>query len=54
MRRELKGKPKILDLEYNPKEEEDEVEDLYLLVKEVLEKFPEVKGVSSGAIASTY
>jgi len=56
-RREITGKPVILDLEYKGTSEDkkdDEVEDLYLLLKEVKEKFPDVKGVSSGAIASTY
>jgi diphthamide synthase (EF-2-diphthine--ammonia ligase) len=30
------------------------VEDLYELLKEIKEKHPEIEGVSSGAIASTY
>lgn len=34
--------------------EEDEVESLYRLLKAVKEEFPEVKGVSSGAILSNY
>jgi diphthine-ammonia ligase len=33
---------------------EDEVEDLYALLKLVLEKHPDIQGVSSGAIMSTY
>jgi len=56
-RREIMGKPVILDLEYNGDSEQkkdDEVEDLYLLLKEIKEKYPDIKGVSSGAIASTY
>ena len=32
----------------------DEVEDLYLLLKKVITLYPDVKGVSSGAILSTY
>ena len=40
-------------MEYQ-KTENDEVEDLYNLLKEVKEKYPEIKGVSSGAIKSTY
>uniref|UniRef100_A0AC34FTU3 Diphthine--ammonia ligase n=1 Tax=Panagrolaimus sp. ES5 TaxID=591445 RepID=A0AC34FTU3_9BILA len=32
----------------------DEVEDLFILLKAVKEAFPDVKGVSVGAIASTY
>ena len=38
---------------YNPTDG-DEVEDLFLLLKDVLQVHPEVKGVSSGAIFSTY
>lgn len=34
--------------------EGDEVEDLFLLLKEAKEKYPDLKGVSSGAIMSTY
>jgi len=30
------------------------VEDLFDVLKEALIKYPEIKGVSSGAIASTY
>ncbi|CEG68476.1 Putative Diphthine--ammonia ligase [Rhizopus microsporus] len=33
---------------------QDETEDLYVLLKEVLEKHPDVKGVSVGAILSSY
>lgn len=42
-------------MDYNEKDHsEDEVEDLFLLIKEIIEKHPEIKGVSSGAIKSTY
>ena len=34
--------------------ENDEVEDLFLLLKEAKEKFPDLEGVSSGAILSSY
>ena len=53
MRRPITGKPLTLDLGYEPTKE-DEVEDLYLLLKDVKEKYPNIKGVSSGAIKSTY
>jgi diphthine-ammonia ligase len=46
-----------MNLEYTATEEEkkdDEVEDLFEVLKEVKEKYPDVIGVSSGAIASTY
>ena len=46
-----------MNLEYTATEEEkkdDEVEDLFEVLKEVKEKYPDVVGVSSGAIASTY
>lgn len=33
---------------------EDEVEDLYLLLKKVVDNHPDIKAVSSGAIMSTY
>ncbi|CAK77585.1 unnamed protein product (macronuclear) [Paramecium tetraurelia] len=57
MTREISGTPKITNLDYQSKEEErigDEVEDLYLVLKEALTQYPDIKGVSSGAIASTY
>jgi diphthine-ammonia ligase len=56
-RRPITGKPKMLEMEYDheqAKQKEDEVEDLYELLKEIKEKYPEIKGVSSGAINSTY
>lgn len=53
--RAIKGTPKDKTLDYTEaSHEEDEVEDLFELVKEVLEKHPDIGGVSSGAIASTY
>jgi diphthamide synthase (EF-2-diphthine--ammonia ligase) len=36
------------------KEEGDEVEDLYALVRTAKEAFPEIQGVASGAIFSNY
>jgi diphthine-ammonia ligase len=47
------------DLEYDPKDESDEVEDLYRILKRVKEELEAklgcpVEGVSSGAILSTY
>ena len=41
-------------LVYDNTSEEDEVEDLYLALRKAIDHFPEVKGVSSGAILSTY
>lgn len=52
-RRPIRGTPKNLDYEYVPTEE-DEVEDLFLLLKEAKEQFPDAEGVSSGAIHSNY
>ena len=57
MKKEVLGKPKITNLDYQSKNEEregDEVEDLFLVLKEALTLYPDIKGVSSGAIASTY
>lgn len=54
-RRPITGTPVRLEMEYDGKNSEgDEVEDLYLLLKEIKEKYPDVVGVSSGAINSTY
>lgn len=51
----ITGTPKKLEMEYSGKDcEGDEVEDLFELLKIVKEKHPEVQGVSSGAINSTY
>lgn len=57
LKREIIGKPKVTNLDYQSNEEEregDEVEDLFLVLKEALSLYPNIKGVSSGAIASTY
>lgn len=54
-RRPISGKPTDLTLEYSDAEHgQDEVEDLFELVKAVKLQHPEIEGVSSGAIASTY
>lgn len=52
-RRPIKGKPVNVDYEYVPTAE-DEVEDLYELLKEIKVDFPYADGVSSGAIHSNY
>lgn len=51
--KEITGKSINQNLEYN-QTDNDEVEDLYILLKEALNKYPDLKGVSSGAIKSTY
>jgi diphthine-ammonia ligase len=53
IKREISSKPINLNMEYD-ETKDDEVEDLFLLLKEALVKNPEIKGVSSGAIKSTY
>jgi diphthine-ammonia ligase len=54
-RRPITGTPKRLEMEYDGKNcEGDEVEDLFELLKEVKAAHPDVVGVSSGAINSTY
>eukprot|EP00903_Cladosiphon_okamuranus_P015964 g14746.t1 len=53
IRRQLTGRAVNQSLQYRPTEE-DEVEDLFLLLKDVKERFPEVTGVGSGAILSNY
>ena len=50
----INGEAKVQSLSYNNPEVGDEVEDLYSLLKVVIDRFPEIEGVSSGAIASTY
>lgn len=51
----ITGTPKRLEMTYDGKDcEGDEVEDLFELLKIVKEKHPDVVGVSSGAINSTY
>mmetsp|Transcript_5782 Transcript_5782/g.6947 ORF Transcript_5782/g.6947 Transcript_5782/m.6947 type:complete len:646 (-) Transcript_5782:2245-4182(-) len=52
-RQEINGSSKNQRLEYI-KTEEDEIEDLYVLLKTVKEKHPDVEGVSCGAILSHY
>ncbi|KAI9142664.1 hypothetical protein BKA69DRAFT_1065709 [Paraphysoderma sedebokerense] len=52
-RREIKGFSKSQD-KYYQRTQDDEVEDLYELLKEVKEKIPDVEGVSVGAILSNY
>ena len=51
--KKITGKPLNKDLVYK-KTNDDEVEDLFLLIKEAKEKFPEINAVSSGAILSNY
>ena len=57
IRREIRGKALVQTLDYSDTEE-DEVEDLYHLLKEVRNAFPPEKygplGVSCGTIVSTY
>ncbi|CAN0140341.1 unnamed protein product, partial [Discosporangium mesarthrocarpum] len=53
LRRMMSGGAVNQALHYTPTED-DEVEDLLQLLMEVKERFPEVAGVSSGAILSTY
>ncbi|KAI1704658.1 diphthamide synthase domain-containing protein [Ditylenchus destructor] len=53
IRQEIRGTPKNLEMIYT-KENGDEVEDLHLLITKILEKYRDVKGVSVGAINSTY
>ncbi|CAI2303960.1 unnamed protein product [Caenorhabditis sp. 36 PRJEB53466] len=52
-RREISGEPKNQKAEYEMTEG-DEVEDLYELLREVKKKHPSVRGVSAGAILSSY
>ena len=52
-RQEINGSSKNQLLEYSITEE-DEIEDLYVLLKKVKEKHPDVEGVSCGAILSHY
>lgn len=51
--REIKHKAVNFDLNYSPTPN-DEVEDMYELLKEAISVNPEIKGVSSGAIKSSY
>ncbi|PAV90568.1 hypothetical protein WR25_13248 [Diploscapter pachys] len=52
-RRQIRGKPVNVEFEYQ-KTDGDEVEDLYELLSEVKRDFPNLKGVSAGAILSSY
>ncbi|KHN76410.1 Diphthine--ammonia ligase [Toxocara canis] len=52
-RREIHGRPLNVNAHYEPTDE-DEVEDLYELIKEVKIRHPDVGGVSVGAILSSY
>ena len=51
--KEITGRAVNKNLDYQ-KTENDEVEDLAQLITEAKRQFPEIKGVSSGAILSTY
>lgn len=53
----IKGKPRNTNYSYTTPEHEnmdDEVEDLYELLKMVLERHPSIRAVASGAIMSSY
>jgi diphthine-ammonia ligase len=52
-RRRIRGKSKSQGLQYSATEG-DEVEDLQALLATVTERLPDVRAVSSGAIASDY
>lgn len=52
-RRPITGTPLDQTMEYTANSQ-DEVEDLFLLISEIVSKHPDIKGVSSGAIMSTY
>ncbi|CAI5438809.1 unnamed protein product [Caenorhabditis angaria] len=52
-RKEISGKPKNQNYDYE-KTDGDEVEDLYELLVEVKKQHPNLKGVSAGAILSSY
>ena len=54
VRRQISGKALNQDLQYKEGGKEDEVEDLYELLKDVKAQFPEVQAVASGAIFSHY
>ena len=51
---EIQGKSVNQGMYYEKAGEGDEVEDLFMLVKKVQESYPEVQGVASGAIFSSY
>lgn len=52
-RRIISGSPVLQTMAYT-QTDSDEVEDLYELLKEIKQKHPNIKAVSSGAIMSTY
>lgn len=54
VRREINGKALNQDMYYSKDTQEDEVEDLFELLSEVKQKYPEVQAVASGAIFSNY
>lgn len=54
IRRSIMGTAVSQKLDYLSEVRDDEVEDMFMLLKEVKEKYPEVEGVSCGAIVSTY
>lgn len=54
VRRAIRGMSLDRALVYSGTEKEDEVEDLYELLKEVKERFPVIDAVCCGAILSTY
>lgn len=53
-RRAIVGTSANQDLLYRKREAEDEVEDMYELLREITIKHPEVNAVCSGAVLSTY
>ena len=53
VRRQFSGVAVVKELHYSPNKD-DEVEDLYELLLDVKNKFPEIEAVSCGAILSTY
>ncbi|GKT35914.1 Diphthine--ammonia ligase/Uncharacterised protein MJ0570 like protein [Aduncisulcus paluster] len=53
IKRDLVGEAVLLDSSYKPTDG-DEVEDLFVLLTEVKARFPEVKGVCTGALWSDY
>jgi diphthine-ammonia ligase len=54
IRRHVMGFAVNQELDYRNEESGDEVEDMFLLLQEVKQKFPDILGVSCGAIISTY
>lgn len=53
-RRQIKGTPRNLSYHYDASDKDDEVEDLFELLKQVKTEYPDVEAVSSGAIWSSY